>query len=71
MSKQGAAKTFRLAPMSPLILIVTGVLLALPVVLFLAPLAGARLHPAPGILVVLVYAWIDLISLSADPLHRA
>jgi hypothetical protein len=58
MSKQGAAKTFRLAPMSPIILIVTLVLLALPVVFFIALLIGARLHPAPGILVMLVYVWI-------------
>jgi hypothetical protein len=46
--------------MSPVILIVTLVLLALPVSFFIAVLLGFRFHVAPGILVITLYAWIWL-----------
>jgi hypothetical protein len=53
-------KSFSLAPMSPVILIVTLVLLALPVISLIAALAGARFHIAPGLLVITIYVWIWL-----------
>ncbi|MEK9141816.1 MAG: hypothetical protein AAB308_12255 [Nitrospirota bacterium] len=53
-------RTFRLAPMSPAIFIVTLVLLALPVGFLVAALAGVRLHPAPCVVVAAIYAWIVL-----------
>ena len=46
--------------MSPVVLIVTLVLLALPITFFVAILSGAFLHPSPGLLVLAVYLWIWL-----------
>ncbi len=54
------ANSFRLAPMSPVILIVTLVLLTLPVGFFVAALAGARFHAAPCFIVTAIYVWIWL-----------
>jgi len=54
------ARTFRLAPMSPIIVVITLVLLALPVGFIVAAMAGARFHVAPGLLVPVIYAWIWL-----------
>ena len=54
------AKSFRLAPMSPLILVLTLVLLALPA-LFLAG-AALRRGPlaVPGFVLVAIYGWVWL-----------
>ena len=60
MTNRPSSTTFRLAPLSPVLLIVTLVLLALPIAFFVAVLSGASLHPAPGLLVVAVYVWIWL-----------
>lgn len=56
----GETKTFRLAPMSPAILVVTLMLLALPVGFFIAAMAGARFHLAPCFVVTAIYVWIWL-----------
>lgn len=53
-------KTFRLAPMSPIVLVLTLVLLALPIGFFLAVISGTHFHIAPVILVTAIYAWIWL-----------
>lgn len=52
--------TFRLAPMSPIILMVTLVLLALPIGFFAAALAGTRVHVLPCFVVFAIYVWIWL-----------
>jgi hypothetical protein len=44
--------------MSPVVLTVTLILLALPIGFYVAALAGARLHTAPCFLVVAFYIWI-------------
>jgi hypothetical protein len=54
------ARTFRLAPMSPIILIMTLVLLLLPIAFTISILFGARFHVAPAILVAVIYFWIWL-----------
>lgn len=54
------AKAFRLAPMSPIILVMTLILLALPIFFFIAAMFGAHLHLAPGLLVISLYVWIWL-----------
>lgn len=54
------ARTFCLAPMSPVILVVTLVLLALPIGFFVAAMAGARFHATPCLIVTVIYAWIWL-----------
>jgi hypothetical protein len=46
--------------MSPIVLVVTLVLLALPVGFFVAALAGARFHAAPCFIVIALYMWIWL-----------
>ena len=60
MSTHTPVRTFRLAPMSSMILVLTLVLLALPVCFLVAVLAGARFHLAPCFAVIAVYAWIWL-----------
>ena len=55
-----SARTFRLAPMSPDIAALTLVLMALPVGFLIAPLAGARFHAVPCVIVTVIYAWIWL-----------
>lgn len=60
MSNQSAIKTFRLAPMSPLIRTLTLPLLALPVALMIGALIGAELLAVPAVLVVALYAWVWL-----------
>lgn len=60
MNTQVPAGTFHLAPMSPIILVMTLILLALPLFFFIAVLFGAHFHIAPGLLVISVYAWIWL-----------
>jgi hypothetical protein len=46
--------------MSPIILVMTLVLLALPVSFAVAAMAGAKFHIAPCLIVTLIYAWIWL-----------
>jgi hypothetical protein len=46
--------------MSPVVLTVTLVLLALPIGFFVAAMAGARFHIAPPFIVVTIYLWIWL-----------
>jgi hypothetical protein len=60
MTNHSPARTFQLAPMSPVVLIVTLVLLALPVIFIIAALAGTRLHIVPGLFVIAVYVWMWL-----------
>ena len=60
MDAHAPARTFDLAPMSPVILVITLVLLALPVGFFIAAMMGARFHIAPCLIVTIVYAWIWL-----------
>jgi hypothetical protein len=60
MGNQGAAKTFRLASMSPAILVFTLVLLVLPIGFFVAAMTGVRFHFAPGFIVTAIYVWIWL-----------
>lgn len=60
MSNYAAARTFRLAPMSPVILVVTLVLLVLPVGFFVTAITGARVLVAPGVIVTAIYLWIWL-----------
>ena len=52
--------TFRLAPMSPLILTLTLALLALPVVFFTLAACALRLLAGPATFLVLIYTWIWL-----------
>jgi hypothetical protein len=60
MNTQASARTFRLAPMSPVVLTVTLILLALPIGFYVAALAGARFHTAPCFIVIAFYMWIWL-----------
>lgn len=60
MNAHLASRTYRLAPMSPVILVITLVLLALPVGFFIAAMMGARVHVAPCLIVTIIYAWIWL-----------
>jgi Bacterial PH domain len=60
MTTHTPVRTFQLAPMSPMILIVTLVLLMLPVGLFMAAMTGVRLYLAAGFVVTAIYAWIWL-----------
>jgi hypothetical protein len=54
------AETFRLAPMSPLVLTLTVVLLAMPLVFFVGALLGTRVLAVPALLVIATYAWVWL-----------
>jgi hypothetical protein len=60
MTNHTPVRIFRLAPMSPVILVVTLLLLVLPVGFFVAAMAGARFHLIPCLLVTAVYVWIWL-----------
>lgn len=60
MNDQAPVRTFCLAPMSPVILVVTLILLALPIGFFVAAMAGARFHIAPCFVVTAIYLWIWL-----------
>lgn len=60
MTTHTPVRTFQLAPMSPIILGITLVLLLLPVGFFVAAMAGVRLHLAPCFVVIAIYAWIWL-----------
>jgi Bacterial PH domain len=51
-------QSFRLAPMSPLILVLTLVLLALPLVFLANAAVGGRVLLVPGLLLIVIYAWI-------------
>lgn len=53
-------KSFRLAPMSPVILILTLALLAVPVVFLATAVLGKSLIVVPGVFVVAIYAWVWL-----------
>ena len=53
-------KSFRLAGMSPLILTLTLVLLALPLAFFVGVLFGGRLLSVLALFVVAIYAWVWL-----------
>jgi hypothetical protein len=52
------AKSFRLAPMSPLILVLTLVLLALPVVFVTSTAIRGGPLAIPGFLLLAIYAWV-------------
>ncbi len=60
MSNDTEMKSFRLVPMSSLILTLTLVLLALPLAFFVGVLFGGRLLSVPALLVVAIYAWVWL-----------
>ena len=60
MNPSTPAKAFRLAAMSPIVLVITLVLIALPVGFFVAAMAGARFHIAPCFVVTAFYLWIWL-----------
>ncbi len=53
-------KSFRLAPMSPLIRGLTLLVLALPVVFFVIAASGSHLLSLPALLLVVIYAWVWL-----------
>lgn len=53
-------ESFRLARMSPLVLTLTIVLLALPPAFFVGMLFWGRLLAIPAILIVTIYAWVWL-----------
>jgi len=52
--------TFRLARVSPLILVLTMILLAIPVVLLGNVASGRSLLAAPALLVIVIYSWVWL-----------
>ncbi|TKS58976.1 MAG: hypothetical protein EWM72_02628 [Nitrospira sp.] len=60
MGDDTIVKSFRLAPMSPLILTVTTVLLVLPLALFLGALFGGRFLSVSALIVVGIYVWVWL-----------
>jgi len=60
MDGQTTTKTFRLAPMSPIIRSITMLLLALPLGFLVAALSGARIHVLPCFIVLALYGWIWL-----------
>ena len=60
MNSHTPVRTFRLAPMSSVVLTVTLILLALPIGFYVAALAGARFHTAPCFIVIACYMWIWL-----------
>lgn len=55
-----AVRTFRLAPMSPLILMLTLGLLVLPLVLLGNTVFGRSHYAVPSLLLVAIYAWVWL-----------
>ena len=58
MSDHVAGKIFRLAPMSPIILIITLVLLILPLSFLVAAMVLTPTYLVPCLIVITVYAWI-------------
>ena len=60
MSNDALMKSFCLARMSPLILTLTLVLLALPLAFFVGVLFGGRLLSVPALFVVAIYVWVWL-----------
>lgn len=52
--------SFRLAKMSPLILTLTLILLALPVAFFISAQSGRHLLVAPAVFLIAMYAWVWL-----------
>jgi hypothetical protein len=51
---------FRLARMSPLVLTLTVVLLALPPAFFVGMLFGSRLLAVPALIIIAIYTWVWL-----------
>lgn len=60
MDGQTTTKTFRLAPMSPIIRSITMLLLTLPLGFLVAALGGAWIHVLPCFIVLPLYGWIWL-----------
>jgi hypothetical protein len=60
MSDQINAKSFRLARMSPLVLTLTLLLLALPPAFLVGALFGIHLLAAPAVFLTAIYAWVWL-----------
>ena len=60
MDDDRIVKSFRLALMSPQILTITTVLLALPLALFLSALFVGRFVAVPALIVVAIYLWVWL-----------
>jgi hypothetical protein len=54
--------SFRIAPMSPLILGLTVLLLAIPAIFLTASLPGYTILFIPGIMLTVLYAWVWLLS---------
>ena len=52
--------SFHLAPMSPMIRGLTGILLAIPLAFFAATLVGTSILVVPAVLVVTIYSWVWL-----------
>src|SRR4029434_10865389 len=53
-------QSFRLAPMSPLIWMLTLVLLAVPAVFFSTAMVGRHLLTVPALCIVVMYVWVWL-----------
>ena len=53
-------RSFRLAPMSPLVRALTLLLLALPFAFLVGPLLGRPLFALPALFLVAIYAWVWL-----------
>lgn len=60
MNDEMNAKSFRLARMSPLILTLTLLLLALPPAFLVGALFGRHLLVAPAVFLIAIYAWVWL-----------
>lgn len=60
MTNETEFRRFRLARMSTLILGLTLALLALPVAFLVASFLGARMLTVPGLLLIVLYAWVWL-----------
>lgn len=60
MSDESMVESFRLARMSPLVLTLTVLLLALPLAFLAGPLFGKRLLPIPALFLIVIYAWVWL-----------
>lgn len=55
-----SAACFRLAPMSPAILLLTIGLLALPLAFFASAVFDERVFAAPALLIIAIYCWVRL-----------
>jgi hypothetical protein len=60
MNDQTNPHSFRLAPMSPLVLTLTLFLLSLPPAFLVGALFGSHLFAAPAVFLVVLYAWVWL-----------